>query len=417
MTRLEPILLLTHRIPFPPNKGDKIRSYHLLRYLAGRYRVFLGTFIDDEADRIHLADLARITAQQYVVTLRPATARVWSLRALLRNEALTLAYYRDRGLLHWVRSVVREQGIRKAVVFSSAMALYTEGLANLNVVADYCDVDSAKWTQYAGERGWPASWIYRREAERLLAFERHAAMRASACVLATAAEANLFAALAPEVASRLHAVENGVDSAFFAPSRASMSPFGAGETALVFTGVMDYWPNVDAVNWFAREVLPRIRAVNPAARFYIVGMNPTPEVRALGSDPHVVVTGKVADVRPYLQHAAAVVAPLRIARGVQNKILEAMSMARPVVASAAAAAGIAATVGVHMEAAADAAEFAACVLRVLDPAVGAAMGTVARERIVAAYRWQSNLERFGRLLDADDTPPVERPKMVDLANA
>jgi sugar transferase (PEP-CTERM/EpsH1 system associated) len=417
MSALEPILFLTHRIPFPPNKGDKIRSHHLLRYLASRYRVFLGTFVDDAADRVHIADMEKVTAGHHVVALRPALARVWSLRALLRNEALTLAYYRDRGLHKWVQQTVRSHGIRKAVVFSSAMAQYTSGLEALRVVADFCDVDSAKWTQYARGRTWPASWIYRREGTRLLAFERAAAARSEACVLATVAEAELFARLAPELAGRLHTVENGVDSEFFAPSAAFASPFAANEAALVFTGVMDYWPNVDAVCWFAREVLPQIAARRPDVRFYVVGMNPTPDVRALCVDPRVVVTGKVDDVRPFLQHAATVVAPLRVARGVQNKVLEAMAMARPVVASTAAATGIAATIGEHLEAAGEADDFTDRILRLLDPAVGEPMGVRARERIVSTYRWQANLERFGRLL-LDGAPSTSRQaSMAEFADA
>jgi len=266
------------------------------------------------------------------------------------------------------------------------------------VVADFCDVDSAKWTQYARERGWPASWIYRREGQRLLDFERTVAARADACVLSTRAEAALFARLAPETALRLHTIENGVDSQFFAPDDRFASPYAANEAAIVFTGVMDYWPNVDAVMWFVRDSLPRIAAVRPDVRFYIVGMNPSPTVRALTSDPRVVVTGKVPDVRPYLQYASAVVAPLRVARGVQNKVLEAMAMGRPVVVSSTAAAGIAATIGTDLESATTAEEFAERVLKLLDRAVGNQMGARARQRIMTAYRWQANLEDFGRLL-------------------
>ena len=339
----------------------------------------------------------------FVVPLNPRFARVRSLAGLLSGSALTLPYYRNAKLQAWVEHVVSRERIARAVAFSSPMAQYLHGRPDLRTVIDLVDVDSVKWTSYADEHRWPLSAVYRREGERLLAFERDAVARSAAAVLVTAAEARLFGRLAPECASRVHVIENGVDSDYFAPDERLVSPYGPGESPIAFTGAMDYWPNVDAVTWFAREILPRIASQRPDVRFHVVGMNPTAAVRALASDPRVVVTGRVDDVRPYLQHAAAVVAPLRMARGVQNKVLEAMSMARPVVVSAVAAEGLRARPGVELETAEGAAAFADRTLAVLDPRRGGPMGEKARARICEDYCWDRSLARFGELLEARES--------------
>lgn len=398
---MDPLLYLVHRVPYPPNKGDKIRSYHLLRFLARHYRVMLGTFVDDQADRAHLNVLRQWCEDVHAEPLHPVLARLASVRALASGEALTMPYYRSAALAQWVESTIERHNIRKAVIFSSPMAQYVQRFPRLHTVADFCDVDSAKWTQYAAQRAWPLSWIFRREGERLLAFERAAAASCAATVFVTPAEAQMFAERAPEVAHKVRAVGNGVDTSYFEPDPDRVSPFNFTEVPIVFTGAMDYWPNIDAVTWFAHEVLPRVHAAAANARFYIVGMNPAPAVRALAQREGVVVTGRVDDVRPYLQHANVVVAPLRVARGVQNKVLEAMAMARPVVVSAACVTGVGGVVGREFEAAADAVAFAQRVLDYLDPLVGNEVGQRARRRIVGDFNWDVNLRQFGALLEAD----------------
>ena len=398
----EPLLYLVHRIPFPPNKGDKIRSYHLLRHFAERYSVHLGTFVDTPEDLPHVTQLDSMCASHRVENLDPRLARLRSVSGFFTGEALTVPYYRSGALKSWVARTVSQHGIRKVVVFSAAMAQYVRDLQGIRVVVDFVDVDSAKWSAYAGRHAWPSSLVYRREGERLLAFERAAAARCDAGVFVTRAEADLFIRHAPELAPRVHVVENGVDTDYYAPRPDRRSPYAANETPIVFTGAMDYWPNIDAVTWFATEAMPRISALRPDARFYIVGMNPTPVVRALATDrPDIVVTGTVPDVRPFVQHAAAVVAPLRVARGIQNKVLEAMAMARPVVVSATAGAALSGIAGQEFETAESSDEFAARVVRLLDPEAGAAMGRRARERILADYSWAHNLAAFDRLLDGD----------------
>ena len=398
---MEPILLLVHRIPYPPNKGDKIASHHLLRYLATRYHVHLGTFIDNATDAEHVRVLDQWCASHCAVRLHPRHARLRSVSGLLTGEPLTLRYYRNAQLRRWVELTIGRRNIRKAVIFSGAMAQYVESYPELRVVLDLVDVDSAKWTQFAEQHSWPLSFLYRREGAKLLAVERSAAAQAAATVFVTRGEANLFLRLAPECNGRVHIIENGVDVDYFAPDDDRPSPYRAGEVPIVFTGAMDYWPNIDAVSWFAREVLPRVLQQRSNARFYIVGMDPGPTVRALAANPSVTVTGRVPDVRAYLQHAAAVVAPLRVARGIQNKILEAMAMAKAVVASSSAASGVKAVPGVDFETAADAEEFCRKVLAVTSPQVGHPMGQRARDRIIADYCWERNLSAFGKLLEPD----------------
>jgi sugar transferase (PEP-CTERM/EpsH1 system associated) len=405
------ILYLVHRLPYPPNKGDKVRSYHLLKHLAARHRIFLGTFIDDPEDEPYIAALRPLCADVHVERIAPRTARLRSLSGLLHGEALTLPYYRNAALSAWVERTIREQRPDAAVVFSSAMAQYVPTNAGLRTLVDLVDVDSAKWTQYAHSRYWPWSWIYRREGRKLLEFERATVARAEHSFLVTEAEVALFLKHAPECAGRVDAVGNGVDAEFFSPAHALASPFAADERALVFTGAMDYWPNIDAVTWFATAILPALIARQPAVRFYIVGTRPTPGVQALAGE-RVVVTGTVPDVRPYLAHAAAVVAPLRVARGVQNKILEAMAMARPVVASAACAGGIDAVNGVEFEVAADGDDFVERVDALLaDPSRARRVGEAARVRVLERYCWDAKLARLDRWLrpaasGSDPTEPL-----------
>ena len=397
---MENLLLLVHRIPFPPNKGDKIRSYHLLRHLAARYRVHLGTFVDDPDDWQYVEQVRALCAGSHFARLDPKLARVRSLGALLSGRALSFDYYRDAGMQAWVENVMREQKIDRVVVFSSTMAQYIEGYANARRVIDYCDVDSDKWRQYAEQKRWPMSWLYAREARALLAYERQVARNCDAALFATEPEAQLFKSLAPESEAKIGHFNNGVDTDYFSPARPYANPFADGERALVFTGAMDYWPNVDAVEWFAAEVFPKLAARFADLRFYIVGARPTPAVQALGKLPGVIVTGTVPDVRPYLAHAAVSVAPLRVARGVQNKVLEAMAMALPVVVSPQALEGIDASPGAEVVLADGAEAFAQAVTHVLGED-DLALRARARERVERLYSWPSNLAKIETRLECN----------------
>jgi len=404
---VENLLLLVHRIPYPPNKGDKIRSYHLLKHLAERYRVHLATFVDDADDWQHVPRVKALCTESHFGALKPRLARIRSLGALLANRSLSLDYYRDRAMQEWVDEVMQRQKIDRILVFSSAMAQYAEKYGDARRVVDFVDVDSDKWRQYAEQKSWPMSWLYRHEARQLLRYERHVARRFDASLFVSQPESDLFRQLAPESAARIGFFNNGVDTEYFSPERVYDSPYadtgaasglGAG-AAVVFTGAMDYWPNIDAVKWFATEVMPLLRSAHPGIRFFIVGARPSAEVSALASAPDVVVTGTVADVRPYIAHAAVAVAPLRVARGIQNKVLEAMAMAKSVVVSPQALEGIDATPGDELLLAQDAPQFAATVSALLTRA-NPSLGIAARARVQRAYSWASNLARIDEQLEA-----------------
>ncbi len=337
---MQNILFLVHRIPYPPNKGDKIRSFHFLKALSRHFNVFLGTFIDDEEDWRYRAELDAYCRDVACLPLHPSRARLFSLSGLLTGMPLSQPYYRSDQLQQWVDRTIAEHNIEKTVVFSSVMGQFVADKPNMKIYADFVDVDSDKWRQYAEKKRWPESWIYRRESVKLLDYEKKLAQRAEFTTFVSSQEAELFSQLAPECAARVGSINNGVNVDYFTPEADLSNPYTAGGRVMVFTGAMDYWANVDAVVWFVEEVMPLIRHQLPEARFYIVGSKPDKRVRELVDDKNVFVTGRVEDIRPYLAHAAFAVAPLRIARGIQNKVLEAMAMAKTVLASSAAMEGI-----------------------------------------------------------------------------
>ena len=396
------ILFLVHRIPYPPNKGDKIRSWHFLEHLAGRHAVRLGCFVDDPEDWQHLDVLTGICADCHAEALPRSPLRPGNLAAFGRGLPISVQHYRRPGFAKWVAATLKSRPIDAVFAFSGAMAQFALDLPKPVAarVIDFVDVDSDKWRQYARRKAPPMRWVYAREASTLLAFERRVAAAFDAAAFVSENEADLFRQLAPASAGRTHAVPNGVDTAFFDPARSYDNPYAADEVPLAFTGAMDYWANVDAVVWFARDVLPLIRRQQPRITFWIVGANPTQEVAALAELPGVSVTGRVADVRPYVAHATAVVAPLRVARGVQNKVLEAMAMAKPVVTTSMAAAGAEATVAGEELLVTDTPEATAeAVFSLLDdPARRAAMGVRARRRVRESYGWHASFEQLDRLL-------------------
>ena len=402
------LLYLVHRLPYPPNKGDKVRSYHLLKHLTQFHRVFLGTFVDDPADEDFVATVRAICPDLYVARLNPLRAKLRSLCGLMTGQALSERYYQNAALQAWINHTLATEKIDAIVIFSSVMAQYVPHQAVASqppMLVDFVDVDSAKWTQYASQHRWPMSWLYKREGARLLAYERAVAARSQRSFFVTDNETALFAKLAPECASQIETICNGVDADFFSPDPACPSPFEAAgakpdQIPLVFTGAMDYWPNIDAVTWFVSDILPQLRQTWPQLCFFIVGRSPPPAVLALAG-PQVVVTGTVTDVRPYLQHAALVVAPLRVARGIQNKILEAMAMARPVVASTACVQAIDARPGDELVPADQAADFVREIVALLQaPAWAAAVGQAGRQRVLTSYSWAAHLGRIDHHLAA-----------------
>ncbi len=392
----EGLLFLAHRIPFPPNKGDKIRSFHLLRHLSARYAVHLGAFVDDPDDWQYADALKPYCASIKLVPLHPRRARLASLSGLVTGDALSLPYYRSAVLRDWAAGLARDGAVTRGLAFSSAMAQFMP--ANLaRRVLDMVDVDSDKWTQYAPTQRWPLSWVYAREGRKLAGWEARVAETFDATLLVSADEAALLQSRAPRARDRIGAFENGVDAEYFSPLRDYPNPYPVDVRGIAFTGAMDYWPNADAVAWFAERIFPAVREAVPNAQFTIVGSRPTMAVMQLARQPGVVVTGGVPDVRPYLAHAACAVAPLRIARGVQNKVLEAMAMACPVVASGQAAEGIRAEAGRDFWLAADEAGFAQ---HVIARVRAGERNARARECILARYDWARNLAAIDPLFEA-----------------
>jgi len=406
---MKDLLFLAHRIPYPPNKGDKIRSFNMLQYLSKHYRVHLASFIDDPDDWRHVEEVRKMCASTCFARLDPTWARLRSLTGLITGKPLTLPYYHNKEIQGWADNLLQNNQVRYVVAFSSAMAQYLMGRIPVGVrsVIDFVDIDSDKWRQYAQTKGWPMNWIYRREAKKLLQFERQAAGAFDVSVFVSQAEAELFGKLAPEAEQRIVGINNGVDSEYFSPEREYSNPYAEDEKVIVFTGAMDYWANVDAVRWFAQDILPSVRQHEARARFYIVGARPTNAVQQLADISGVTVTGAVKDIRPHLAHAAVAVAPMRIARGIQNKVLEAMAMARAAVVTPEGLDGIRVRIGDELLVAENAGQFASHVLELLAGAKSVQIGEAARARVVRDFSWDESLRRLDALLEG--VPYAARP--------
>lgn len=395
---MEDILYLTHRIPYPPNKGDKIRSFHLLKHLSQNYRVHLGTFIDDKDDWKHVDMVNSLCAETYFANLNPFIAKLQCLPALFTHDPLTLAFYKNNQFQNWVNTLIKTKSIRKTIIFSAAMAQFVRYHSSLHRVIDLVDIDSDKWRQYADTKTWPQSWVYQRESKLLLDYEKQITHEFDSTCFVSEKEANIFQQLAPKDAKKITYFNNGVDTDFFTPDKEYDNPYPDHAEVIVFTGAMDYWANIDAVVWFAKDIFPKICASRPNIQFYIVGSRPSAQVKALAALPNITVTGFVEETIPYLAHASLVVAPLRIARGIQNKVLEAMSMEKVVITSPQALEGINATPEKELLVANDENAFAQKIMAALQSSDTATIGQAARSRILSDYSWDNSLMRVDQLL-------------------
>lgn len=338
----EPLLFLCHRIPFPPNKGDKIRSFNMLKVLSRHYDIFLASFVDDPFDWQYADKLDEYCIDKILLNQNKLLAKIKGTTAFVTGKAISIPYYYDRQLAAWVDETVKAKRICKVFVYSSVMAQFLDNFSadQITSIVDFVDVDSDKWRQYAEGKTGVAKWIYQREFKKLRSFENMVAKDARHSLFVSPQEAALFKEqVSSEIGDKVSGMLNGVDTVFFDPDFVS-DMADVPDVDVVFTGAMDYWANVDAVNWFMKHVWSLIRKDFPNANFYIVGGNPSSEIQAYHERDGVVVTGRVKDVRPYIHAAKVSVAPLQIARGIQNKVLEAMSMAKPVVATSMADEGI-----------------------------------------------------------------------------
>jgi sugar transferase (PEP-CTERM/EpsH1 system associated) len=386
-------LFIAHRIPFPPDRGDKIRSHHLLKALAALGPVHVATLGDTESDFAAEPLLAEV-ATSHCLARRPASLVHAGILALASGKPVSLTAFDNPDLHAWIARTLAARPIETIFVFSGQMGQYVPASWHGRLVVDLCDVDSAKFEAYARERIGPRGWIVAREGRLLAAEEARLAGQADATLLITEAETAFFRDRIGDGRASIVAVGNGIDTALFDPQ--SVPPHAAlrddAGPHFVFTGQMDYLPNVAAAQRVTNALMPAIRAQHAAARFHIVGRAPAAEVRRLDGTHGTRVWGEVPDVRPFLAAADLVVAPLAIARGVQNKVLEAMAMARPVLLTPEAATGIDAVDGRDYAIADNDTGLVerACAL-LTDERTALAMGASARRFVVEHKSWAAAL--------------------------
>ena len=412
------ILYLAHRVPYPPNKGDKIRTFNEIRCLSQNHEIDLLALADDPNDLPHKRNLETYCNRVKLFGLNTWKSKINSLTALsIPSRPLSVSYFYNKKLQACLDKWMTEKTYDAALCFSSPMAEYLfrcpvlkealnpcKPLSNASqpvLIMDFCDVDSQKWRQYAANSRFPLNLVYGVESRRLLEYEQIINRLFHHSVFVSTHEVEVFINLNKQ-AQNLTAVPNGVDHDYFSPDvRLEPVPLRDKEEqkVLVFTGAMDYYANVEGVSWFCRKVFPRIRSEHPDVLFYIVGSNPGPEVKALGDRQGVRVTGFVDDIRPYYRGADVCVIPLRIAAGVQNKVLEAMAMARPVVTTGKAFEGIKGKPDVHVLIENDPKHFADKVVQLLNSEEkGTVLAGNARDFILENYNWQTNITALERLL-------------------
>lgn len=396
------ILFLAHRVPWPADRGDKIRSNNILKRLVELGRVHVGAFADDDAELHHSPDIRSLMSSVYFEKRAKPQWRA-GLEALKSGKPISLTSFHSDGLQSWVNELIERDNISHIFVFSGQMAQYVPSDFSGQLIMDFVDVDSAKFESYAGTGNPFMRWVNAREGRLLSQFEHDIARRADASLFVSDAEAQLFRQRSGMRIDRVMALSNGIDTLFYNPEANFAPPVKKLSGPMIaFTGQMDYRPNVEAVCDFADNVMPTILERHPSAKFVIVGRNPVPAVRALGRRDDLEVTGSVDDVRSWLSIADVVVAPLRIARGIQNKVLEAMAMAKPVVVSPAAAEGISAANNRHFIIAPNIAAEAASVVDLLDnPKKGDLIGRAARQHVIDHYGWTRQLEPLNMLMGID----------------
>lgn len=388
------ILFLAHRMPFPPDRGDKIRSHHLLKALADIAPVHAGCFGDTDADFAHEHELAATVSTHCLVRRSKSMVRA-GVEALASGKPVSLTAFAHRDIHQWVERTLRQHTIQTIVVFSGQMGQYIPASFKGRVVIDLCDVDSAKFEAYAEDGSWPRRWIDAREGKLLSGVEAALSDRADTTVLISDVEAQLFRSrINDPAAHHITAIRNGIDFGFFDPSTVTPEEHLAGSTGpnIVFTGQMDYAPNIGAAIRVMDRIVPAIRKVHPDAMFHLVGRAPVSKLTARDGRDGIRVWGEVPDVRPFLAAADVVLAPLEIARGVQNKVLEAMAMARPIVLSREAATGIDAVDGQHFAIGEDDRELITAALDLLSNGPKSLqMAAAARHYVTAEQSWSAML--------------------------
>lgn len=397
------LIFLAHRMPLPTGEDDSVRVWHMLRRLAASHRVHLGFLSENAMDASHEAALGEMCASMMCVRLRKSAARIKRVAAFTQGKPVNAAYGGNARLARWIVETMAAHRPSHAFVCRSEMAAYLEDYRFTRRVLDMVEVGSEQWRRSAETSHWPRSELCWRQERVLLAREQRVAARFDDTLFASAAEANLFARRAPRAPAHIVAMRNGVDHDYFSPERDYPNPFPQGRKAVVFAGRMDYQPNIEGAAWFATEVMTMLRHRVPTLDFWIVGARPSRAVRGLAQgDIHLV--RNAADIRPYLAHADAIMAPLRVARGIENNVLEGMAMAKPVVATPAALDGLDFVVGEEVFCSASAPGFASGVAAALSER-GRTVGLQARARVEAEYGWSATLRVLDRVFGLNK-PPV-----------
>jgi sugar transferase (PEP-CTERM/EpsH1 system associated) len=397
------ILFISHRIPFPPDRGDKIRSHHIVKRLARLAPVHIATFADDDLDMSEEVELATL-ARSYKLVRRGKPMVIAGIQALASRQPVSLTAFHDAALAAYVDKVLATRPISTIYVYSGQMGQYVPESFKGRVIADFVDVDSAKFEAYAAKKHPALRWVQSREAKVLREEEARLAARADVSLLISAAEAELFSdrlsSQERELAD-IRVLANGIDSESFDPAKveaeARMRAFPY--PRLIFTGQMDYAPNIEAAIRAATRILPLIRDKFPAATLHIVGRKPVHEIIALHELGGCNIWGRVDDIRPWLKAADMALVPLEIARGVQNKVLEAMAMALPVVLTKGAATGIGASHGRQLAIAESDEQLAAAAINLLqDPRLARHKGLAARKFVCDFANWQAALAPLSMII-------------------
>jgi sugar transferase (PEP-CTERM/EpsH1 system associated) len=404
------ILYLAHRIPYPPNKGDKIRSFHEIKYLAARHTIDLICLADDPEDLQHEKALQKYCRKVCVYPISTGWSKIRGLFGFCFGKSISVAYFYRKFVQETFNQWSESFNYDVIICFSSSMAEYVfrsnliekegQGRASKKpkLIMDFCDVDSDKWHQYSQESSFPLKQVYHLERQRLQSYEKTVYRTFDSSIVASEQEKILFLKICPE-AEDMTVIPNGVDTNYYNPEAISDLPEQTGGPVLVFTGAMDYHANVDGVSWFCREIFPLLKTELPDPQFYIVGRNPGSPVKRLETLQGVHVIGNVEDIRPWYLKADVYVVPLRLARGVQNKVLEAMAMGRAIVTTSKANAGIQA---VHEKdiVIADSPEGFATAISSLYKNIEKRkhLEENARKFVAENYDWKKNMKIFDNLL-------------------